>query len=141
MMALLAFVAAPTGYTAARWPHSNAVASQSLYRASAIVSQARSLQPTMQHAQLTLVRHGQSEWNAGNRFTGWIDVDLTERGIIEARQAGNMLREEGLQHDLVCTSRLRRAIRTACLMLSASDQCFVPLVKDVRLNEQVKSYA
>ncbi len=91
---------------------------------------------TVQHAQLTLVRHGQSEWNAANRFTGWIDVDITERGIIEARQAGNILKEQGLQHDLVCTSCLRRAIRTACLMLSASDQCFVPLIKDVRLNEQ-----
>ena len=85
---------------------------------------------------LTLVRHGQSEWNAANRFTGWVDIDVTERGIMEAKLAGNMLKEEGARHDLVLTSVLRRAVRTACFMLSATDQCYVPLVKDVRLNEQ-----
>ena len=88
------------------------------------------------HSQLTIVRHGQSEWNLANRFTGWVDVDLTERGITEARNAGRLLLGAGLQHDLVCTSGLRRAVRTACLCLSESDQCWVPMVKDVRLNEQ-----
>ena len=92
--------------------------------------------PAAEMAQLTLVRHGQSEWNLANRFTGWVDVDLTERGITEARRAGAMLLENGLQHDLVVTSRLRRAIRTACLVLSGTDQCWVPMLKDVRLNEQ-----
>ena len=88
------------------------------------------------HARLTLIRHGQSEWNLANRFTGWIDVDLTERGITEARKAGRLLKEDGHTHDLVCTSTLRRAIRTACLVLSGTDQCWLPIVKDVRLNEQ-----
>lgn len=88
------------------------------------------------HARLTLIRHGQSEWNLANRFTGWVDVDLTERGITEARQAGRILATAGEQHDLVVTSCLRRAIRTACLVLSTTDQCWLPLVKDARLNEQ-----
>ena len=88
------------------------------------------------HAKLTLVRHGQSEWNLANRFTGWVDVDLTEKGISEARAAGRLLLADGQQHDLVCTSCLRRAIRTACIVLSNMDQCWLPLIKDARLNEQ-----
>ena len=88
------------------------------------------------HAKLTLVRHGQSEWNLANRFTGWVDVDLTERGITEAREASRLLAQEGEQHDMVFTSSLRRAIRTACLVLSGTNQCWLPLVKDPRLNEQ-----
>lgn len=87
------------------------------------------------HAKLTLIRHGQSEWNLANRFTGWMDVDLTERGITEARDAGRLLADDGQQHDLVCTSKLRRAVRTACLVLSTTNQCWVPIVKDSRLNE------
>ena len=88
------------------------------------------------HARLTLLRHGQSEWNLANRFTGWVDVDLTERGITEAREAGRLLTSDHQQHDLVCTSCLRRAIRTACLVLSGTNQCWLPIVKDARLNEQ-----
>lgn len=88
------------------------------------------------HANLVLVRHGQSEWNLANRFTGWVDVDLTERGITEAREAGRLLEAEGLDLDAVYCSSLRRAIRTACLSLSGTDQCWVPLHKDARLNEQ-----
>lgn len=88
------------------------------------------------HARLTLVRHGQSEWNLANRFTGWVDVDLTERGITEARAAGRLLAADGQQHDLVVTSFLRRAIRTSCLVLSGTDQCWLPMTKDARLNEQ-----
>lgn len=101
-----------------------------------IRSPVRMAVPESSHATLTLVRHGQSEWNLANRFTGWMDVDLTERGITEAREAGRLVATDGRQFDLVCTSCLRRAIRTACLVLSGSDQCWVPLVKDVRLNEQ-----
>ena len=88
------------------------------------------------HGTLVLVRHGQSEWNLANRFTGWIDVDLTERGITEAREAGRMLASEGLKIDECFSSTLRRSIRTACLSLSGLDQCWVPLTKDARLNEQ-----
>ena len=88
------------------------------------------------HANLVLVRHGQSEWNLANRFTGWVDVDLTERGITEAREAGRLLAAEGLDLDECYCSSLRRAIRTACLSLSGTDQCWVPLHKDARLNEQ-----
>lgn len=88
------------------------------------------------HAKLTLIRHGQSEWNLANRFTGWVDVDLTEKGISEARAAGRLLLADGQQHDLVCTSCLRRAIRTSCIVLSNMDQCWLPVVKDARLNEQ-----
>lgn len=88
------------------------------------------------HARITLVRHGQSEWNLANRFTGWVDVDLTERGITEARAAGRLLADDGLQHDLVCTSTLRRAIRTSCLVLSTTQEAWLPMVKDARLNEQ-----
>lgn len=89
-----------------------------------------------QHATLVLVRHGQSEWNLANRFTGWVDVDLTERGITEAREAGKLLATEGLKIDDCFSSTLRRSIRTACLSLSGLDQCWVPLHKDARLNEQ-----
>ena len=83
-----------------------------------------------------LVRHGQSEWNLANRFTGWVDVDLTERGIAEAREAARLLAADGVKLDVAVCSRLRRAIRTACLILSGTDQCWLPLHKDVRLNEQ-----
>lgn len=88
------------------------------------------------HANLVLVRHGQSEWNLANRFTGWVDVDLTERGIAEAREAARLLAADGVKLDVAVCSRLRRAIRTACLILSGTDQCWLPLHKDVRLNEQ-----
>ena len=87
-------------------------------------------------ATLAIVRHGQSEYNLANRFTGWIDADLTARGIAEAREAGRLLSAEGVQLDLVCTSVLRRAVRTSCLILSGLDQCWVPMLKDARLNEQ-----
>ena len=88
------------------------------------------------HARLILVRHGQSEWNRANRFTGWVDVDLTEQGIAEAREAGRLLGAEGLLVDEVHTSFLRRAIRSSVLMLSTLNQCWVPVTKHPRLNEQ-----
>ncbi|KAL1505009.1 hypothetical protein AB1Y20_008772 [Prymnesium parvum] len=92
--------------------------------------------PPRIHSRLVLVRHGQSEWNLANRFTGWVDVDLTERGITEAREAARLLTGAGVSVDLVVTSYLRRAIRTACIVLAGMDQCWVPFVKEPQLNEQ-----
>lgn len=89
----------------------------------------------MPHANLVLLRHGQSEWNSANLFTGWVDVDLTEKGIIEARAAGELLRDEGMQLEVVFTSSLRRAVRTGCLLLSTLQQSWVPMFKDAALNE------
>jgi 2,3-bisphosphoglycerate-dependent phosphoglycerate mutase len=86
--------------------------------------------------RLVLVRHGQSEWNAANLFTGWADADLSERGVVEAREGGVLLREEGLEISECWTSCLRRSIRTSCLLLSSIDQCYVPMHKTVLLNEQ-----
>lgn len=86
--------------------------------------------------QLVILRHGQSEWNLANLFTGWMDVDLSEKGIVEAREAGKLLNNEGVSFDVVYTSSLRRAIRTACLVLSSVDQCWVPMHKLAALNEQ-----
>ena len=88
------------------------------------------------HGRLVLVRHGQSEWNRANLFTGWVDVDLTEQGISEAREAGKMLAAAGLEVDEVHCSLMHRAIRSAVLMLSTLGQCWVPVSKTWRLNEQ-----
>ena len=88
------------------------------------------------HGKLILVRHGQSEWNLANLFTGWVDVDLTEQGISEAREAGRLMLAAGLLVDEVHTSMMRRAIRSAVLMLGTMDQCWVQVAKHVRLNEQ-----
>ncbi len=84
---------------------------------------------------LVLVRHGQSEWNLKNLFTGWKDVDLTEQGIAEARAAGRKLKAQGLSFDLAYTSVLKRAIRTLDLMLEEMGQT-VPIVRDQALNER-----
>ena len=79
------------------------------------------------HAKLVLVRHGQSEWNRANLFTGWVDVDLTEKGINEARKAGKLLQVEGFLFDKCYTSYLRRAIRSSCstpsMRMTASCAC------------------
>ena len=88
------------------------------------------------HGRLILVRHGQSEWNRANLFTGWTDVDLTEQGISEAREAGRLLLAEGLQVDEVHTSMMRRAIRTGVLLLSTLNGCWIPVHKHYELNEQ-----
>ena len=85
---------------------------------------------------LVLVRHGQSTWNLENRFTGWWDVDLTELGISEAREAGELLQARGLDFDLCFTSVQKRAIRTLHLALDAMDRLWLPVVKDWRLNER-----
>ena len=87
-------------------------------------------------AQLALVRHGQSQWNLEDRFTGWVDVDLTAEGEAQARKGGELIAAEGLAIDRCFTSVLTRAIRTSWLALAAADQTFVPEVKDWRLNER-----
>lgn len=85
---------------------------------------------------LVLLRHGESTWNRENRFTGWKDVDLTDRGVEEARAAGRLLAREGFDFDLTFTSLLKRAIRTLNLALEEMDRLWLPVVKDWRLNER-----
>jgi len=85
---------------------------------------------------LVLVRHGQSEWNLKNLFTGWTDVDLTAKGIEEARAGGQLLKSEGLTFDLAFTSVLTRAIRTLWLILDEMDLMWIPVERDWRLNER-----
>src|SRR5262245_39192370 len=86
--------------------------------------------------KIVLLRHGQSSWNLENRFTGWTDVDLSEAGVAEARAAGRLLREGGFDFDRVWTSVLKRAIRTAWLVLEEMDRMWLPAVPDWRLNER-----
>jgi len=85
---------------------------------------------------LVLLRHGESAWNKENRFTGWTDVDLTEKGIEEARAAGKLLRKEGFDFDFTFTSVLKRAIRTLNFALEEMDRLWLPVEKDWRLNER-----
>lgn len=85
---------------------------------------------------LVLLRHGQSQWNLENRFTGWWDVDLSEQGIGEARAAGRLMCDKGLNFDCCFTSVLTRAIRTLHLALHEMDQLWLPTAKDWRLNER-----
>ena len=86
--------------------------------------------------KLILVRHGQSEWNLANRFTGWWDVDLTEKGVEEAIAAGQLLAERGLLPTKAFTSYQTRAIKTLNLALEACDRLWIPVTKDWRLNER-----
>jgi len=92
--------------------------------------------PGMLSYQLVLMRHGESQWNLENRFTGWTDVALSPRGIKEAWRAGNLLREQGFSFDLAFTSRLRRAIHTLWLVLDAMDQMWIPVHSAWQLNER-----
>jgi 2,3-bisphosphoglycerate-dependent phosphoglycerate mutase len=85
---------------------------------------------------LILLRHGQSQWNLEDRFTGWVDVDLTPQGEAEATKGGELIQAAGIAIDRVFTSVLTRAIRTSWLALAAAGQTFVPEVKDWRLNER-----
>ena len=85
---------------------------------------------------LVLVRHGQSEWNLKNLFTGWKDVDLTEQGVAEAHAAGRKLKAQGLGFDVAYTSALRRAQRTLDLILEEMGQNGIPIVRDQALNER-----
>jgi 2,3-bisphosphoglycerate-dependent phosphoglycerate mutase len=86
--------------------------------------------------KLVLMRHGESQWNLENRFTGWKDVDLTEKGIDEARRAGRLLKAEGFGFDLAYTSLLTRAIRTLWLAQEEMDALWIPVIKHWRLNER-----
>jgi 2,3-bisphosphoglycerate-dependent phosphoglycerate mutase len=86
--------------------------------------------------KLVLLRHGESTWNRENRFTGWTDVDLSERGLTEAAESGRLLREGGYTFDLAHTSLLKRAIRTLWIALDVLDLMWIPVVKDWRLNER-----
>ena len=85
---------------------------------------------------LILLRHGHSEWNAKNLFTGWVDVDLNEQGVQEAQRAPELLREAGLLPDVSHTSLLRRAIRTAQITLDGIDRHWIPVKRSWRLNER-----
>jgi len=86
--------------------------------------------------KLVLMRHGESTWNLDNRFTGWTDVDLTEKGVAEARAAGTLLKESGFEFDIAYTSVLKRAIRTLWNTLDTMDAMWIPVNNDWRLNER-----
>ena len=86
--------------------------------------------------KVVLLRHGESEWNKENRFTGWKDVDLSEKGVAEAHEAGRLMKDAGLVFDLAFTSVLRRAIRTLDIALDEMDQLWIPVTKHWRLNER-----
>ena len=85
---------------------------------------------------LVLLRHGQSRWNLENRFTGWVDVDLTPEGEAQARHGGELIKQAGIRFDRAYTSVLTRAIRTAEIALDAARQGDIPLIRDWRLNER-----
>ena len=87
-------------------------------------------------ATLVLLRHGQSDWNQKNLFTGWVDVPLSATGEAEARRGGELIAEAGLLPDIVHTSLLRRAISTANIALDACDRHWIPVVRNWRLNER-----
>lgn len=86
--------------------------------------------------KLVLLRHGESTWNKENRFTGWTDVDLSEKGIEEARKAGKILEEEGFVFDIAFTSVLKRAVRTLWIVMEEMDLMWIPVVNSWRLNER-----
>jgi 2,3-bisphosphoglycerate-dependent phosphoglycerate mutase len=86
--------------------------------------------------KIVLIRHGESEWNKANLFTGWTDVDLSEKGVIEAKEAGRRLKEAGFTFDEAHTSVLKRAIRTLWLVLDEMDLMYTPIHHDWRLNER-----
>lgn len=89
------------------------------------------------HATLVFMRHGESEWNVSNKFTGWVDADLSPKGVEEAKGAGKLFIDEGLQFDICYTSYLKRAIKTLNFALETSDQMYAPVVKSWRLNERM----
>ncbi|MBN3035245.1 MAG: 2,3-diphosphoglycerate-dependent phosphoglycerate mutase [Bacteroidales bacterium] len=86
--------------------------------------------------RMVLIRHGESLWNKENRFTGWTDIDLSEKGIEEGRKAGRLLKEQGFHFRVAYTSYLRRAIRTLWLILDEMDLLYIPVYKSWRLNEK-----
>ena len=86
--------------------------------------------------KLVLLRHGESQWNKENRFTGWTDVPLSEKGVREAESAGELLKKEGFTFDLAFTSVQKRAIKTLWLALEQMDELWIPVIKSWRLNER-----
>ncbi|HQF63329.1 MAG TPA: 2,3-diphosphoglycerate-dependent phosphoglycerate mutase [Anaerolineaceae bacterium] len=86
--------------------------------------------------KIVLLRHGESDWNRENRFTGWTDVDLSEKGLAEATQAGELLKEAGFTFDVAYTSVLKRAIRTLWIVLDRMDLMWIPVHRSWRLNER-----
>jgi 2,3-bisphosphoglycerate-dependent phosphoglycerate mutase len=90
----------------------------------------------MSTGKLVLLRHGQSIWNLENLFTGWIDVDLSKQGLLEAAEAGRLLRAEGIAFDIAFTSVLKRAIRTLWIALDEMDMMWLPVERSWRLNER-----
>ena len=90
----------------------------------------------MSNTKLVLLRHGESQWNKENRFTGWYDVDLSEKGLAEAKAAGETLKREGYTFDIAFTSVLKRAIRTLWSALDVMDLMWVTVIRDWRLNER-----
>jgi len=86
--------------------------------------------------KLVLLRHGESLWNKENRFTGWVDIGLSQRGIVEAQRAAELLKEKGLEFDVAYTSVLRRAIRSLWVVLSQLDIMWLPVIRSWRLNEK-----
>lgn len=86
--------------------------------------------------KIVLVRHGESTWNQENRFTGWTDVDLSEKGLKEAQSAADLLKAQGFEFDLVYTSVLKRAIRTMWIILDKIDQMWLPVTRAWQLNER-----
>jgi len=86
--------------------------------------------------KVVLLRHGESTWNRENRFTGWTDVDLSEHGLVEAQEAGRLLRDDGYCFDIAYTSVLKRAIRTLWIALDVLDLLWIPVTKSWRLNER-----
>lgn len=86
--------------------------------------------------KIVLMRHGESTWNLDNRFTGWTDIDLTEKGVAEARNAGRLLKQAGMSFDLAYSSVLKRAIRTLWIALDEMDLMWIPIKCDWRLNER-----
>src|SRR5207248_10130875 len=116
------------------WP--NTISCSALKKSSprAHATQAKVVSALMH--KLVLLRHGESTWNKENRFTGWTDVDLSERGRAEAQEAGRLLREGGYQFDIAFTSVLTRAIRTLGIALDVLGQLWIPVKKNWRLNER-----
>lgn len=86
--------------------------------------------------KIVLLRHGESDWNKENRFTGWTDVELSEKGVAEAKAGGKLMKEAGFNFDLAYTSVLKRAINTLNLALAEMDQLWIPVIKTWRLNER-----
>ena len=102
----------------------------------ALGATASALQVSTPHAKPVFLRHGQSTWNQLNLFTGWVDVPLSELGIVEATQGGQELKKAGLKFDVAYTSLLQRAQETCRIGLTESEQPDVPVIKDWRLNER-----